>query len=254
MSEVVSATIVIGRRQIPYRLARNRSARKFKLSMTMDEFLVTAPAEACDTEIQQALSQKHKWIIENYIALQEKYEQTHKVARFRTGAKLPYWGRLSQLRTQLATVDSPAVSYKNGFYVKHPNYVTATGHDDAVEFALHAYLKRRFVAEAQSLVCKYSEHLGVAPKLLRVTEMSKRWGSCTDAGCVSLDWRLVYAPKRVAAYVVSHELAHLRVNNHSRKFWNLLSSVYGEYQREHEWLEKNEHLLGYKKLMLDCVG
>ena len=86
---------------------------------------------------------------------------------------------------------------------------------------------------------------------LRVTEMAKRWGSCTEAGTVSLDWRLIYAPKRVAAYVGAHELAHLKVSNHSRKFWNLLSYVYGEHQREHDWLQKNEHLLGYKRPVLE---
>ena len=61
----------------------------------------------------------------------------------------------------------------------------------------------------------------------------------------------MYAPKRVAAYyVVAHELAHLKINNHSSRYWRLLSSVYGEYEREHEWLAKNEHLLGCKKLRL----
>ena len=251
MSEAISTDIVIGQRRIPYRLVRSDSARKLKLSMTMDEFRVTAPLKACDSEIQQALSQKHKWIIENYAALQEKYEQTHKIARFRTGAKLPYWGRLSQLRTQLADVDAPSVTYKNGFYVEHPNYSSSSQHDDAIEAALHAYLKQRFTTEAQSFARKYSEQLSVECQALRVTEMAKRWGSCTEAGNVSLDWRLVYAPKRVAAYVVAHELAHLKVHNHSRKFWNLLSSIYGEHQREHDWLQKNEHLLGYRRLVLN---
>lgn len=251
MSEATSTDIVIGQRRIPYRLVRSDSARKLKLSMTMDEFRVTAPVKACDSEIQQALSQKHKWIIENYAALQEKYEQTHKIARFRTGAKLPYWGRLSQLRTQLADVDAPSVTYKNGFYVEHPNYSSSSQHDEAIEAALHAYLKQRFTTEAQSFARKYSEQLSVECQSLRVTEMAKRWGSCTEAGTVSLDWRLVYAPKRVAAYVVAHELAHLKVNNHSRKFWNLLSSVYGEHQREHDWLQKNEHLLGYTRLPVE---
>ena len=250
MSELAPTEIVIGQRRIPYRLVRSDSARKLKLSMTMDEFRVTAPVKVCDSEIQQALSQKHKWIIENYAALQEKYEQTHKIARFRTGAKLPYWGRLSQLRTQLADVDVPAVTYKNGFYVKHPNYGSSEQHDDAIEAALHAHLKQRFTTEAQSFASRYSERLGVVPNTVRVTKMAKRWGSCTEAGNVSLDWRLVYAPKRVAAYVVAHELAHLKVNNHSRKFWNLLSSVYGEHQQEHDWLQENEHLLGYKRLFL----
>lgn len=251
MSEAISTDIVIGLRRIPYRLVRSDSARKLKLSMTMDEFRVTAPVKACDSEIQQALSQKHKWIIENYAALQEKYEQTHKIARFRTGAKLPYWGRLSQLRTQLADVGTPTVIYKNGFYVEHPNYSSSAQHDDAIEAALHAYLKQRFTTEAQSFASKYSEQLSVECQSLRVTEMVNRWGSCTEAGTVSLDWRLVYAPKRVAAYVVAHELAHLKVSNHSRKFWNLLSSIYGEHQREHDWLQKNEHLLGYRRLVLN---
>ena len=250
MSEASSTDIVIGQRRIPYRLVRSASARKLKLSMTMDEFRVTAPVKACDSEIQQALSQKHKWIIENYAALQEKYEQTHKIARFRTGAKLPYWGRLSQLRTQLADVAAPTVTYKSGFYIEHPNYGSSEQHDDAIEAALYAYLKQRFTTEAQSFARKYSEQLCVECQSLRVTEMAKRWGSCTEAGTVSLDWRLVYAPKRVAAYVVAHELAHIKVNNHSPKFWNLLSSVYGEHQREHRWLQKNEHLLGYKRLQL----
>lgn len=253
MSEVVPTDIVIGQRRIPYRLVRSDSARKLKLSMTMDEFRVTAPVKACDSEIQQALSQKHKWIIENYAAVQEKYEQTHKIARFRTGAKLLYWGRLSQLRTQLADVDAPLVTYKNGFYVEHPNFSSSSQHDDAIEAALHAYLKQRFTTEAQSFTRKYSEQLSVECQSLRVTEMAKRWGSCTEAGTVSLDWRLVYAPKRVAAYVVAHELAHIKVNNHSPKFWNLLSSVYGELQREHGWLQKNEHLLGYSKVRLSSV-
>lgn len=250
MSESTTAAIVIGKRHIPYRLVRSASSRKLQLLMTMDEFRVTAPSKACEAQIQQALIKKQKWIIENYATLQEKYEKTHKIARFRTGAKLPYWGRLSQLKTQLADLESPTVSYNNGFYVEHPNFASAQEHDEAIEAAVHVYLKQRFAFVAQSLVRKYAEQLGVQPKSLRVTQMSKRWGSCTQSGNVSVDWRLVYAPKRVAAYVIAHELAHLKVHNHSSKFWNLLNTLYGEHQLEHEWLEKNEHLLGYSKIKL----
>lgn len=251
MSESVPTAIVIGQRNIPYRLVRSASARKLKLTMTMDEFRVTAPADISDSQIKQALSQKHKWIIESYAALQEKYEQTHKVSRFRTGAKLPYWGRLTSLRTQLADVDSINVIYKNGFYVEHPNFGSSEEHDEKVESALHNYLKERFTLDAKSFATSYSQKIGIQPKSLRVVEMSKRWGSCSDAGNVSLDWRLVYAPKRVAAYVVAHELTHLKINNHGRQYWKLLQSVYGEHTREHEWLQKNEHLLGYRKLVLE---
>jgi len=251
MIETVSTDIVIGQRRIPYRLVRSASSRKLKLTMTMDEFRVTAPSKMSEAEIKKALSQKHKWIVESHAALQDKYEQTHKIARFRSGAKLPYWGRLSQLRTQLSDVSAPAVVFKNQFHIQHPNYATCAQHDEAVESALHSFLKHRFSVEAQSLARTFGERLGVGAKSLRITEMSKRWGSCTDTGNITLDWRLVYAPKRVVAYVVAHELAHLKINNHSKRFWNLLNTVYGAHEQEHNWLAKNEHLLGYKKLILN---
>ena len=142
------------------------------------------------------------------------------------------------------------MSYKNGLYVSHPNYATSEEHDDKIEVAIHDFLKDRFSAETAKLVRKYSELLGITATSVRVKAMSKRWGSCTHAGCVSLDWRLVYAPKRVAAYVVAHELAHLKIHDHSDKFWNLLQRVYGDFKQEHLWLEKNEHLLGYKRINL----
>lgn len=251
MSEQVHDNlIVIGRRHIPYRLVKSAQTKKLKLQMTVDEFQVTAPEQASVTEIQQALQKKHKWIIENYATLQELYEKTHKIARFRTGAKLPYWGRLTKLHIQLADVKTPQVSFKNGLHVSHPNYATSEEHDNQIEAALHHYLKDRFRAEVFRLARKYGNKLGIGATSVRVKAMSKRWGSCTHAGCVSLDWRLVYAPKRVAAYVVAHELAHLKVHDHSEKFWNLLKQVYGDYQREHDWLMQNEHLLGYKRIKL----
>ena len=250
MSDADARAVVIGNRHIPYKLVRSSSVTKLKLSMTMTEFCVTAPIDSCDSDIQRALTKKHKWIVESHASLQEKYERTHKIARFRTGAKLPYWGRLVQLRTYLTAVDSPSVQFKNGLHIEHPCYATATEHDDAIEAVVQQYLKQRFESEARYFVNKYSDALNVCAKTLRIVEMSKRWGSCTHAGTISLDWRLVYAPKRVAAYVVAHELAHLRISNHSQKFWNLLSSIYGLHQQEHEWLEKNEHMLGYQRLNL----
>jgi predicted metal-dependent hydrolase len=252
MSNASALSIQIGRRQIPYKLVRSDSIKDLKLSMTMDEFRVTAPIEACESEVQLALSLKHKWIIENYAALQEKYEQTHKIARFCSGAKIPYWGRMSQLKTQLADVEVPSVTYKHAFHIVHPNYPTPKQHDEEIEKALHAFLKVRFTTDAQSFIRKYSSQLGVECKALRVTEMVNRWGSCSHTGHISLDWRLIYAPKRVSAYVVAHELSHLKINDHSSRFWNLLSTSFGDYRSEHDWLAKNEHLLGYKRIFLRC--
>jgi predicted metal-dependent hydrolase len=66
-----------------------------------------------------------------------------------------------------------------------------------------------------------------------------RWGSCSSNGALNFTWRLVMAPLDVIDYVVAHELARLRVKNHSSKFWNVAESIYPEYKKQRKWLREN---------------
>ena len=51
----------------------------------------------------------------------------------------------------------------------------------------------------------------------------RRWGSCTpDVGAIRLSARLRACPSWVADYVLVHELAHLRIADHSPSFWALV--------------------------------
>lgn len=50
-----------------------------------------------------------------------------------------------------------------------------------------------------------------------------RWGSCTPAdGAIRISARVAAYPPWVLDYVIVHELAHLRVPGHGRKFWDLV--------------------------------
>jgi len=51
------------------------------------------------------------------------------------------------------------------------------------------------------------------------------------------------APIPVIDYVVIHELVHLQVRNHSKKFWSRVGVIMPDYEQKIEWLEKNGHLL-----------
>ncbi len=53
--------------------------------------------------------------------------------------------------------------------------------------------------------------------------MQHRWGSCSTAtGEIRISDRLAEAPDLVLDYVLVHELAHLRVNGHDRRFHALV--------------------------------
>ena len=46
-----------------------------------------------------------------------------------------------------------------------------------------------------------------------------RWGSCSGKNNISLNVNIVFLPEELQDYVLLHELVHIKVKNHSRKFW-----------------------------------
>jgi predicted metal-dependent hydrolase len=66
--------------------------------------------------------------------------------------------------------------------------------------------------------------LRVNPKLIRIQDMRRKWGSCSAAGTVTLASDLIDQDVRFQDYVIAHELLHLRVPGHGRLFKALMSA------------------------------
>jgi hypothetical protein len=66
---------------------------------------------------------------------------------------------------------------------------------------------------------------------ISVRDQRSLWGSCTDCGSLSFNWRLILLPPLLMDHVIYHELAHLTHMNHSNDFYNLL----GQYDSNAEY-------------------
>ena len=66
--------------------------------------------------------------------------------------------------------------------------------------------------------------LRVNPRVIRVQEMRRKWGSCSSKGTVTLASDLVRREKAFQDFVIVHELLHLRVETHGRLFKALMSA------------------------------
>jgi predicted metal-dependent hydrolase len=89
--------------------------------------------------------------------------------------------------------------------------------------------------------------LGVAYQSIRIGGQRTLWGSCSPRGTLSFNWRLTLAPAAVLDYVVVHELWHLRVPDHSRRFWALVETRRPHWRRQRNWLrEHGPELLAFR--------
>ena len=81
--------------------------------------------------------------------------------------------------------------------------------------------------------------IGVRYARLRIGDQRTLWGSCSPRGTVSFNWRLVLAPFEVLDYVVVHELCHLRVLNHSERFWRQVERYRPQWRQQRDWLREH---------------
>jgi predicted metal-dependent hydrolase len=66
--------------------------------------------------------------------------------------------------------------------------------------------------------------LRVNPRAVHVREMSRKWGSCSSAGTVTLSRDLLDEDRHFQDVVIVHELLHLRLTTHGRLFKALMSA------------------------------
>ena len=103
---------------------------------------------------------------------------------------------------------------------------------------------RREARALLTAVCeREAPRLGVRYARIRVADQRTRWGSCSQSGTLSFNWRLVIAPEDVLEYVVIHELCHLRELNHSKAFWRLLDEAMPGWKLHRSWLNEHGHEL-----------
>ena len=79
-------------------------------------------------------------------------------------------------------------------------------------------------ARLRKRVDHWARRLKVIPRMVRIQRMSRKWGSCSTNGIVTLADDLMDRSHEFQDVVIVHELLHLRVPNHGRLFKAVMSA------------------------------
>lgn len=92
------------------------------------------------------------------------------------------------------------------------------------------------ISETYPIFHKYS----VSMPILRIRNMETRWGSClAKKGIITLNKRLLEAPRNCIEYVVMHEFCHFIHPNHSKQFYAFLTMLMPDWKERKTILDRS---------------
>ncbi|MCF7908607.1 MAG: M48 family metallopeptidase [Candidatus Omnitrophica bacterium] len=206
--------------------------RTLSLAITQDaQLIVRAPFGISDKLIKDFVSQKKEWIEKKQEIAKKRKAQT-KTKQFINGEEFFYLGSPYRFRA----LDRRDIVLTE--YLEFPKSLLPQARSCLIE-----WYRAKALNKISERLDFFVEVTGLRYKSLRISNAYKRFGSCSASGRLNFAWRLIIAPLQVIDYVIVHELAHLEVRNHSRRFWSKVKTIIPDYKKYQRWLKENGHLL-----------
>jgi len=196
---------------------------------------VLAPEPYDMAKIEEILEAKRSWIYRN-LAEWEDLNRTRVEREFVNGEGFPYLG--STYRLQIVDDANQELSLTNGAFLLKKSSLSSA-RDKFIDF-----YKTKAKSRLPKHVEQYAKKMGLSPSGIRIQELKNRWASCSSDGMLNFHWRCMMAPLSALDYIVVHELAHLKHQNHTPEFWYEIEKVLPDYPKSKGWLRLHGAGLG----------
>ena len=206
--------------------------RTIGFSVGPDGLAVRAPRWTPLHEVEAALREKERWIVAKLGEARERHAriESNRI-EWKDGATLPFLGQPVTLvldPRQQHGRGGAVLAEGDGAGVLHiglPHTATPEQLRDVAQAWLMRQARRVFIARLDH----FAPQLDVRWQKLSLSSAGTRWGSASADGSIRLNWRLIHFREPIIDYVVVHELAHLRVMDHSPRFWGTVATVVPDY-------------------------
>lgn len=222
---------------VAYEFKRGKR-RTIGFSVGPEGLVVSAPRWVGLVEVNAALQEKATWIVRKLDEARLHHERlVANRIEWREGAEIPFLGQPLRLLldpTQTfantsaimqSVTDAATGIAQHSLHLGLPHRASEAQIRDAVQAWLMRQARRIFTERLDH----FAPQLEVQWRKLSLSSAGTRWGSARSDGSIRLHWRLVHFRMPVIDYVVAHELSHLRVMDHSPRFWDTVRSVVPDY-------------------------
>jgi hypothetical protein len=224
--------IRLGGRVVDYRVVRSKAARKLRVRVGPDGVEVVQPAARKLEDVSEFLLANGHWVV-------EEIDRTARLRRARrpvgrAAGEMMFRGEPTRVRIETTTSRAAGnmVRFVDGEIVVS----RGPGSRTPVARSLESWLRQQARRGIESHLGAITARLGQRPERIYVMDQRTKWGNCSSRRNLSFNWRLILAPDYVLRYLVTHEVVHLAVPDHSAKFWLTVKGLCRDTEKARQWL------------------
>ena len=221
----------------PFEIRRSDRARRARITVSREgRTVVVLPRRMPASEADRLVVEHADWIDRHVTRAADELQRLAARPALGQGRMLSVAGQLRRV----STVDGPTRPARGRVEDVPGGLVVRLGADGRDTVALlEPWLREQARTVITTHVAARAPELDVRPGRISIRDQRSRWASASADGALSFSWRLVLAPPFVLDSVVVHELAHLRVRNHGRRFWSLVEGHAPRTPEARRWLREH---------------
>jgi len=225
--------VTIGASRVSLHFIRHRLARRYVLRLRLDgSARVTIPRGGSTVEATRFVHKNIAWL-ERQLLFRTKHARRSQ--RWQYGTEILFRGQHVRLEP---------IENGEARWIHFATEMIQLDDETDLRPAIERHLRRLATRELPARLQEFAALHQLPVRRVSVRNQRSRWGSCSQRGTVSLNWRLIQTPDFVRDYILLHELAHLREMNHSLRFWRVVARLCPDFAEAEKWLKNHAALLG----------
>lgn len=217
--------------KINYNIIRSRR-RTIALHVNSDATLtVKIPYGVSLSYVERFIEEKRGWIEKKQARFREIKEK-FRPKEFAEGEEFIFAGKTYKLEISAGNTAKISLT-KDGLLRITEKCLESPKH--YIEWFYKQFAKKYITARTAEI----AEAFGYKYKSIRINGAKTRWGSCSPRGNINFSWRLVIMPPEMIDYVIIHELVHLEIKDHSKRFYARMTELMPDHKKREKWLKDN---------------
>lgn len=215
-------------RDLTYTVTHSRRRRTIGLKVTEDGLTVTLPHRLSARHADTAVRDKQAWVLDR---LDRMDLRARPALQGVEGEKIGWLGTPLPLRVHRDDrVRTRVLRENDALHVHIDQALPPDMAASALRSALHRWRKTEALTLMTPKLEAYAEQLGARRPKVSVREQKRRWGSCSEDGSIRMNARLIGFDESLIDYVCAHEACHLKVMDHSKRFYALLDQIMPDHR------------------------